>query len=403
MLVCSRFRGRHTAESISEKYDDILTSFELCGKVNVVVTDNAANMKKAFLVLPGLQINHGSSDSDGEEDTPETTEPSDLLDYIPDHSACFCHTLQLVVKDGLQVAGQMTKVFAKVARLVNHVHHSSVDSALFDDDFKLQMSNATRWKSQLNMLRSLLKVKETTLEKVNFTPKPTKYELKLIEELCEILLPFETATMETQGQNKVTASLIIPCIRGLRAEMCELGEKYKSSMVSTLKSFIEKRLVQYEDKEVFQLASCLDPRFKFQWCTDEEAEKLKRLLVKKVKELLPQTEEQRTVQPPTKKSKLFRFMDKVPELTPSTALQQVEKYVSTGCLDENSDPLLYWSQNAHQYPELARLSCKYLMIPASSAPVERLFSVAGKIFRPDRCRLSDERFEDLMFLRCNSV
>ena len=135
---------------------------------------------------------------------PETTDHSDLLDYLPDHSACFCHTLQLVVKDALQDAGQMNKVIAKVSKLVNHVHHSSVDTALFDNDFKLQMSNATRWNSQLNMLHSLFKVKETALEKVNFTSKPTKYELKLIEELCEILLPFESVTMETQ--NKVTAS-----------------------------------------------------------------------------------------------------------------------------------------------------------------------------------------------------
>ena len=31
----------------------------------------------------------------------------------------------------------------------------------------------------------------------------------------------------------------------------------------------------------------------------------------------------------------------------------------------------------------------------------RLFSVAGKIFRPDGCCLTDKRFEELMFLRCN--
>ena len=70
-------------------------------------------------------------------------------------------------------------------------------------------------------------------------------------------------------------------------------------------------LVQYEVKEVFQLASCLDPCFKLQWCEEEEIEKVKQLLVKKV--LIPQTEE-RNLQPPTKKSKLFCFMDKAKEL-----------------------------------------------------------------------------------------
>ena len=153
MLACTRFRGRQTAELISEKYDEILTSFQLCGKVEMIVTDDASNMKKAFLVLPGLQMISGNSESDDEEDSSENTDHSDLLDYLPDYSACFCHTLQLVVKDALQDAGQMNKVIAKVVKLVNHVHHSNVDSALLDNDFKLQMSNAIRCNSQQNILR----------------------------------------------------------------------------------------------------------------------------------------------------------------------------------------------------------------------------------------------------------
>ena len=44
-----------------------------------------------------------------------------------------------------------------------------------------------------------------------------------------------------------------------------------------------------------------------------------------------------------------------------------------------------------------------LGVPASSAPVERLFSIAGKVFKPDRCRLTDKTFETLMFIRCNSI
>ena len=38
---------------------------------------------------------------------------------------------------------------------------------------------------------------------------------------------------------------------------------------------------------------------------------------------------------------------------------------------------------------------------AFPAPVERLFSVAGKVFRPEGNRLSDEFFETLMVIRCN--
>lgn len=53
-------------------------------------------------------------------------------------------------------------------------------------------------------------------------------------------------------------------------------------------------------------------------------------------------------------------------------------------------------------PMLSTMACKYLTIPASSAPVERIFSIAGKIFRPERCRLNDQTFERLMMIKCNS-
>ena len=48
---------------------------------------------------------------------------------------------------------------------------------------------------------------------------------------------------------------------------------------------------------------------------------------------------------------------------------------------------------------LSKMVQNYLCIPAD--PVERLFSIAGKIFRPERCRLADKHFQQLMFLRCN--
>ena len=39
---------------------------------------------------------------------------------------------------------------------------------------------------------------------------------------------------------------------------------------------------------------------------------------------------------------------------------------------------------------------------AKSAPVECLFRIAGKVFRPERCSLKDDTFEKLnMMIKCN--
>ena len=70
--------------------------------------------------------------------------------------------------------------------------------------------------------------------------------------------------------------------------------------------------------------------------------------------------------------------------------------------EEKTCPLQYWSSNQSEYPNIAQVAVSVLGITASSAPVERLFSVAVKVFRPDRCRLNNETFYRLMFVHCNN-
>ena len=81
--------------------------------------------------------------------------------------------------------------------------------------------------------------------------------------------------------------------------------------------------------------------------------------------------------------------------------EEVETYLSQPCLPDDTNPMEFWKTTCNTHPTLAKLAEKYLIVPATSAPVERVFSTAGKIFRPDRCQLSDERFESLMFIKCN--
>ena len=61
-----------------------------------------------------------------------------------------------------------------------------------------------------------------------------------------------------------------------------------------------------------------------------------------------------------------------------------------------ANPLDLWHQEETNYFSLSKLAVSVLSIPVSSAAVERLFSIAGKIYRPDRCRQSESRFKQLM-------
>ena len=64
-------------------------------------------------------------------------------------------------------------------------------------------------------------------------------------------------------------------------------------------------------------------------------------------------------------------------------------YLTVTCepvLDFEDDPLKYWKDNEMEYHRLAKLANKHLAIQASSAAVERLFSIGGRVFRLDRRR-----------------
>ena len=94
------------------------------------------------------------------------------------------------------------------------------------------------------------------------------------------------------------------------------------------------------------------------------------------------------------------------------AKKQMDMYLSFdhGEIELNADgepveinPIRFWVDNHSTMPALAKLANIVLSVPASSAPVERVFSHGGIIFRPHRRRLNDHNLSQLIFLKCNRL
>ncbi len=64
-------------------------------------------------------------------------------------------------------------------------------------------------------------------------------------------------------------------------------------------------------------------------------------------------------------------------------------------------PLKYWKERAVIFPTLYVLAKKYLCMPATSVPRERILSKAGEILCKKRSRLSPSTVEQLIFLNKN--
>ena len=57
-----------------------------------------------------------------------------------------------------------------------------------------------------------------------------------------------------------------------------------------------------------------------------------------------------------------------------------------GKLASNAPILTWWKEHAARFPYLSQLTRRYLAMPATSASVERLFSVAGQVVTAKRAR-----------------
>ena len=93
-----------------------------------------------------------------------------------------------------------------------------------------------------------------------------------------------------------------------------------------------------------------------------------------------------------KRKRLFSLLDSETCDDSTSSEDECAKYLSEPCEPGHCNPLEFWKENSKVYSVLA-----------SSAPVERIFSTAGLIYKPMRCCLYDKRFEQLMFMKCNGV
>ena len=80
---------------------------------------------------------------------------------------------------------------------------------------------------------------------------------------------------------------------------------------------------------------------------------------------------------------------------------EVERYLSEPTPVVTMDPLKWWGLREKSYPTISKLAKKYLCIPASSTPSERIFSLTGTIVDKKRARLSADKVDMIVFLNKN--
>ncbi len=87
-------------------------------------------------------------------------------------------------------------------------------------------------------------------------------------------------------------------------------------------------------------------------------------------------------------------------------IEEWENYSSTSfTMDDfreyHTNPLLFWNKNASKYPCLVQIARYIFSIRASSASAERIFSIAGLVYRQNRARMDPNTLSSHVLLHDN--
>ncbi|ESP02030.1 hypothetical protein LOTGIDRAFT_157161 [Lottia gigantea] len=138
--------------------------------------------------------------------------------------------------------------------------------------------------------------------------------------------------------------------------------------------------------------SALDPRYKsLMFLNDAQKDMVWKNICEEAKELDKGSGDGATeYQPPTKKKSALEFL-----IGPT----DIERYINEVSLEADFSPFEWWKISSKRYPTLARLARKYLRLPATSVPSERVFSDAGNTVTKKISNLDPGTVNHLIFLR----
>jgi hypothetical protein len=281
------------------------------------------------------------------------------------------------------------------------------------------------------MFERALDIKDCFVETLKELKILTKYESgldlnsdddwNLMDDICVLLNTLADNTKTMSGSKYATLSLILPTSYALIDEFLTwnsiktpAGRKFKGHLHTNLKA----RLLEYEKSKECRIATLLDPRTKksgFRNIEDPDDPEnfISDLADATVKELeaelrtLPHINSDSPVESPCKKAKTDNTLSKAAAFVAKQSRKRQTKgcdtlasFLSTDIEDmETTDVYTWW--HARRDSPLHRLAMKYLTIPATSCPSERLFSLAGYLLNQRRSRLTGEHSNMILFLNEN--
>ena len=395
---------RHTSANISEALANCAEEWNITSKLASTTTDNARNIVNA------VTIN---------------------LSWF--HRPCFAHTLQIAVRQGLQVS-EVTQVLSRCRRLVSHFHHSYVASRALNTKQeqlhvptrKLVQEVSTRWNSTFEMIERILEQRTALSAVLMESTKAVERalmlnndEITILECTVKVLEPFAHATTMLCAEKLPSASIIKPVLTALVKKFLVISESEPVVATSMKNAILASINSHFQDASITKatlIASALDPRHKaLKFLKSTEREEVFANVMEQASFLADLAHESPSS---PKRPKLSAVVSDLLDYSESTSSdssgtqsplpqlrgaveREVHFYRSDEAIGKLDNPLMWWKNNEHRFCTLSKLARRYLCMQATSVPAERLFSKAGVVVCRKRASLNPSTVDCLLSLHHN--
>lgn len=243
-----------------------------------------------------------------------------------------------------------------------------------------------------------------------------------MEAVNKALAPLVEFTDALSGEEYVTISSVKPVLHILHSRVLAEEEDdvaLTKAIKSDILAYLDDKFSDLPTVELLDTASFVDPRFKAAYIFADRVtaiqEKVKTEMKSAAAVHIGSTEEDTEPQPSTsseaKKPKrslgsFFKGSEATPSTAPTVSPEQaieaeLSSYLVSPVQDSEGNPLDWWREHQVHFPTLNKVAKKYLCIPATSSPSERVFSSGGNIVTCLRSCLKPEMVNMLVFLSKN--
>lgn len=436
MLKTVVFTCQHTGENIKEEMMKTAAEFGLDSKKIIYVTDNGSNVVKACK-LAGVErlgcIAHGVHNLITIDGISKTKLLQRIVSDVKDIVHTFVYKTSMMEEEGRkmvqdelihQIQGEDVDI-----ETIEYGNDSNDESALSSSASQnsgtlhtttLKRDCPTRWNSLLAMLESLLKSRqlvERCLASLRlFNKIPSIEDWNIIQDLVKFLKAFKKATDLLSGSDYPTCSIAL-LFRSELASALEVSPT-DNAVIADLKANMRAGFDhRFPINELHVCAAMMDPSQRHlaivqQYLSDHETngvQFLNDMILKFSHDQQTGTEnsgsssgsavwtDNQLCEPAWKKAKQEMIAKHTNALSSSD--RELQQY---RCISLASDDLpQWWKQQKSSFPKLSLLAQAILAVPATSAPSERVFSIAGLVVQAKRSSLVPENVNKIIFVHNN--